>query len=331
MVVAIVAVALISVSGCQRARLGARCRTTDLGDDGGAWVLQCKNGRWVRLMTKVQAANAIAAINAARNPPAPPPPPAPPKPTTFAANWSLDSATAQPDGTIRVTGWFYRGSPSSLAGGFAHLTVNGEGVAMTDAAGGPDSGNGLWYVPRPDVRSAFGLPEDVTGFDGLVESSELSNNVCLSAPVNGPDRPLACTTVSVDLPSAYGVAHSSLESVTAIPGGIHASGWALLSHLPDPVEVWLAVSRVIDPPLNGQSLVRIATQKIDANITRPDVGALFPSAGSDHGFDTSWTQDPGTYRVCIDKDNSNGTFVDLAGINRVLSLDAQCVTVTIPA
>jgi hypothetical protein len=329
MVVAIVLVALLSVSGCQRARLGARCHTTDFGDDGGAWVLQCKQGRWVRLMTKVQAANAIAAINAAKNPP--PPPPAAPKPTTFAASWSLDSATAQPDGTIRVTGWFYAGSPSSLSGGFAHLTVNGESVAMTDVAEGPGSTSGLWYAPRPEVRSALGLPGDVTGFDGLVESSELTNDVCLSAPVNGPDHPLACATVSVDIPSAYGVAHSALESVTATADGIHASGWALLSHLSDPVEVWLSVSRVIDPPLNGETLVRVATEKVDADGPRPDVGALYPTAGSDHGFDTSWTQDPGTYRVCIDKDNSNGTFVDDAGINRVLSLDEQCATVTVPA
>lgn len=49
------------VTACQPARVGARCRTTDFGDDGRDWVLQCRNGRWVRMMTKHQAATIILA------------------------------------------------------------------------------------------------------------------------------------------------------------------------------------------------------------------------------------------------------------------------------
>jgi hypothetical protein len=38
------------LSGCQVARAGARCRTTDFGRDN-TYVLQCRKGRWVRIMT----------------------------------------------------------------------------------------------------------------------------------------------------------------------------------------------------------------------------------------------------------------------------------------
>lgn len=49
------------VAACQPARLGARCRTTDFGDDGGDWVLQCRNGRWARALTKQRAAQLLLA------------------------------------------------------------------------------------------------------------------------------------------------------------------------------------------------------------------------------------------------------------------------------
>jgi surface antigen len=66
---ALVVVATL-VTGCQPARAGARCRTTDWGDDGRDWVLQCRNGRWVRALTKQDAAKILlAARPAAATPP----------------------------------------------------------------------------------------------------------------------------------------------------------------------------------------------------------------------------------------------------------------------
>lgn len=49
------------LTGCQPGKVGARCRTTDFGDDGRDWVLQCRKGRWARLMTKQQAAQILLA------------------------------------------------------------------------------------------------------------------------------------------------------------------------------------------------------------------------------------------------------------------------------
>lgn len=49
------------LSACQPARVGARCSTSDFGDDGGDWVLQCRSGRWQRALTKKQAVEIMVA------------------------------------------------------------------------------------------------------------------------------------------------------------------------------------------------------------------------------------------------------------------------------
>src|SRR6188768_1010809 len=69
MVVGVLVIGLLALGGCQKARLGARCRTTDWGDDGGAWVLKCEKGRWKKAITKQQAAQILLALNAKKDPP----------------------------------------------------------------------------------------------------------------------------------------------------------------------------------------------------------------------------------------------------------------------
>ena len=58
-------VVALTLTACQPARAGARCRTTDFGEDG-TYVLQCRSGRWVRTMTKADAAQLILAIIASK-------------------------------------------------------------------------------------------------------------------------------------------------------------------------------------------------------------------------------------------------------------------------
>lgn len=55
-----------SLAGCQPARPGARCNTTEFGDDGAHWVLECRNGRWQWLITKRQVAQLVLAAEAAK-------------------------------------------------------------------------------------------------------------------------------------------------------------------------------------------------------------------------------------------------------------------------
>lgn len=60
--IGVVLMLVMTLGGCQRAKIGARCHTKDWGDDGRNLVLQCKNGRWRRAMTKAQAAKIIVAL-----------------------------------------------------------------------------------------------------------------------------------------------------------------------------------------------------------------------------------------------------------------------------
>lgn len=62
---------LVVLAGCQPARQGARCRTTQFGDDGGDWVLQCRNGRWQQVATKRDVALALLAAQNSKAAPAP--------------------------------------------------------------------------------------------------------------------------------------------------------------------------------------------------------------------------------------------------------------------
>lgn len=61
----LVGVVLIGATGCQVARAGTRCRTVDWGRDS-THVMQCRDGRWTRVMTIRQAAAAIAKVVAAK-------------------------------------------------------------------------------------------------------------------------------------------------------------------------------------------------------------------------------------------------------------------------
>jgi hypothetical protein len=74
---------VLGATACQRARVGTRCHTTALAEDGGAWILKCEKGRWRRALTKQQAAQILARLMATTTT-TPPPPPAvnPPRATT---------------------------------------------------------------------------------------------------------------------------------------------------------------------------------------------------------------------------------------------------------
>ena len=79
----VVTLALLGAVGCQPAKAGAGCRTVDWGRDS-THVLQCRKGRWVRVMTIGQAARAIALVVAARQATTTTRPPSPVSPPTTA-------------------------------------------------------------------------------------------------------------------------------------------------------------------------------------------------------------------------------------------------------
>jgi hypothetical protein len=79
----------------------------------------------------------------------------------------------------------------------------------------------------------------------------------------------------------------STDVLTVSPGTIRLAGWALQPSSPDPLGFVVFVDD--DPPAgSGQ-----------ANRSRPDVGAAFPTAGPDHGFDVQVSTTPGAHLVAL--------------------------------
>jgi len=76
-----------------------------------------------------------------------------------------------------------------------------------------------------------------------------------------------------------------VDSIAPVPGGLSIAGWAIDVDTADPIYVWVNVSGVGNPAY--------------ANRSRPDVGAVYPGYGSNHGFSEWISKPPGTYSVCI--------------------------------
>lgn len=87
-------------------------------------------------------------------------------------------------------------------------------------------------------------------------------------------------------PNAAGSPVAGLEILTSVPGGIRVAGWAFDPDTTDSIQVHIYINGV------GTAIV--------ANTSRPDVGAVWPSVGSAHGFDVTLKATTlGSQHVCI--------------------------------
>lgn len=316
-VTALLVLVLILGVGCRPARVGSRCRTADWGDDGGAWVLQCRNGRWVRALTKAQAAQIILSTRSTTTMTVAPP--------LSAA--SLDVAEADPDGVVHLVGWVYQmGADASAAGPNApRVTVNGEVVATSNDPFDDQSTVGIRLGARPDVAAAYRLSSSAVGVDTWVDSIDTVNVVCLTAFKNGGYQDLACRTVTVATPSSWGVPRLHLDALSSSGTTIHASGFGLISHLPDPLDVVVNAQR-----RTGGSLEFVTASTVTSDGVRGDTAGPYPDAGSNHGFQADLdVNTPGTYYVCMSFSDVPTLFA-LAGWNYVFANSGPCADVTIP-
>lgn len=97
---------LLSSAACQRGRVGQRCRTKDFGDDGGAWVLVCRNGRWVRALTKTDAAKLlIPPTTASASPSTSAPPSTAPVPPLRSFGPGAHAVATNGQATSSLLGW----------------------------------------------------------------------------------------------------------------------------------------------------------------------------------------------------------------------------------
>jgi hypothetical protein len=140
-VAAFLAVVLASgvLSACQVAKAGAKCFTTDFGRDS-TYVLQCKGGRWVRIMTIRDYLILLKRIQDSQTTTTTPwvPPPAGPAPVS---SWSLvgDVGISNPDAADGVNdGIGYAtvvvGRTAYIGGSFGQVTNGTRTVAKANLA-----------------------------------------------------------------------------------------------------------------------------------------------------------------------------------------------------
>ncbi|HSY16445.1 MAG TPA: fibronectin type III domain-containing protein [Jatrophihabitantaceae bacterium] len=136
--------------------------------------------------------------------------------------------------------------------------------------------------PRPDVGAAYPRYGNDHGFSATFAIAQGTHSVCAFAISisEGPNTLLGCRGITLNFNP-----RGSLDTVTQIPGGITVTGWAFDPDTTDAINV--------DIYAGTNDLRRLV-----ANTYRPDVGAAYPGAGSNHGFAATFTLAQGTYRIC---------------------------------
>ena len=132
--------------------------------------------------------------------------------------------------------------------------------AVRTRATGRTTATRRWLPPAPGTRTACAY--------GINVASGTTNSL------------LGCRTVVVPDTSPFG----SLDAVTGAPGGVRVKGWAIDPDTTSPIQVHVFVDGV--------------SSTILADKSRPDVGAAFPSAGSNHGYAATIGTAPGNHSVC---------------------------------
>ncbi len=160
-------------------------------------------------------------------------------------------------------------------------------------------GTGTTGNARPDVAAVFPAYGVDTGYRIDETASAGYHTVCAygdNSALGLPDTLLGCHGVTVPGATSQGSPHGNLERVASGPGAIGVGGWALDSASSGPVNV--------DFYVDGRFWARDP-----ASDDRPDVGKVFPAAGSAHGFNVTLTGFlGGTHQVCafvIDGNNPN--------------------------
>jgi hypothetical protein len=150
--------------------------------------------------------------------------------------------------------------------------------------------NGLWggaftaSSTRDDIAAAFPGYGSAHGLQITVPIPGGSSQVCVYAINQGPgtNPSLGCKTVT--LPSGPPIGH--LEAVIPNANGqADLVGWAFDPDAPTPIAVHVYVNGAW-----GGAFV--------ADVSRPDVGVVYPSAGAAHGFQISVPIPTGVSSVC---------------------------------
>lgn len=164
--------------------------------------------------------------------------------------------------------------------------------------------------PRADVGAVYPASGAKHGFSAKIDASAGQHTVCVTALNNDAsgDTNLGCRTATVPAPvvDLGRPPLGNLELVTAAPGSVTAAGWAFDPDTSGPIAVHIYVDA------DGKA--------IETGLTRTDVPAIYPGAGTGSGFSGTVPATPGAHNVCAYAIN-NG-----AGGNVFLG----CGAVTVP-
>jgi len=182
----------------------------------------------------------------------------------------VDSVTTAP-GTVTSAGWAI--DPNTSGPIMVQMYIDGSANAVTWA-----------NRSRTDVGAAYPGYGPNHGFALTMQTTPGLHTVCLLAINTGPgsSKQISCHTANV--PSANPFGH--VDSVTTAPGTVTSAGWAIDPNTSGPIMVQM----YIDGRTNALTL---------ANRARPDVGAVYPTAGPNHGFTLTMPASPGAHTVCL--------------------------------
>jgi len=196
--------------------------------------------------------------------------------------------------TVSVSSGNPVGNFESVTGGLGTLTVSGWTIDPNTPApidvhvyvDGRFAGSGTANANRPDVGAAFPSYGPDHGFAVTVGATSGTHTVCVYAINVGPGEanpPLGCRQVSVA--NADPIGH--LDTVTRNGNQFVAQGWAIDPNTADPIDVVVYY-------LGGSSPAATGT----ADLPRPDVAAVFPAYGPNHGFAIDVPAQPGGGVLC---------------------------------
>lgn len=171
--------------------------------------------------------------------------------------------------SIRMAGWAL--DPDQVGPIEVHAYIDGGGHNL-----------GLADDARSDVASAYVGYGEAHGFDATIYAAPGSHQVCLYA-INvgaGSHTSLGCRSVTVS-----GTPLGNLEQAYGSKGAVAVSGWALDPDTRNPIEIHVYVDG------GGTNLGPTPLQ-------RPDVEAVYPGFGAQHGFSASFSVPAGSHDVC---------------------------------
>ncbi len=177
------------------------------------------------------------------------------------------------------------------------LQFNGysAGVYSSLSSGIEDLANGAaqpGFVPPNKIWIAsWNVPQSVYGFAPYVADNQWFPYSRMHQYLGGHVESYGAVSINIDsdfldTDPNRGSPVGQLDSTLIGPSKVTASGWALDPDTSSPI----IVQMYVDGRANALTL---------ANQSRPDVGAVFPAAGPNHGYSLTMQTTPGLHRVCL--------------------------------